>query len=101
MGRAARQRARNAFQEGLRDLERRLPSNLRSAVRDLRANFAAFQRQMDRARQEREARWRRLQTQMRRDTARILRRLEKAVAPAERARAAKTTRAKAPRRKKR
>ena len=60
--RNAQKRARDAVEEGFADLERRLPSNLRSAVRDMRANLRAFQQQLERARQEREARWRRMQT---------------------------------------
>jgi hypothetical protein len=79
--RNASRRARNAFEEGLRDLERRLPSNLRSTVRDLRENLKAFQHQMERGRVEREARWHRMQIQLRRDMVRLLQRLEKAVAP--------------------
>jgi hypothetical protein len=77
----ARKRARDAVEEGFADLERRLPSNLRSAVRDIRANLRAFQQQLERGRKDREARWRRMQTQMRRDMVRLLQRLEKALAP--------------------
>ena len=77
----AQKRARDAVEEGFSDLERRLPSNLRSAVRDMRANLRAFQQQLERARKDREARWRRMQTQMRRDMVRLLQRLEKALAP--------------------
>ena len=96
----AQKRARDAVEEGLRDLERRLPSNLRSAVRDMRANLRAFQQQLERARQDREARWRRMQTQMRRDMVRLLQRLEKALAPSAQ-RACERARASSPRRKKR
>ena len=77
----AGKRARDAVEVGLNDLERRLPSNLRSTVRDMRANLRAFQRQLERGRQEREARWRRVQSQMRRDVVRLLQRLEKALTP--------------------
>jgi hypothetical protein len=94
----AQKRARDAVEEGFSDLERRLPSNLRSAVRDMRANLRAFQQQLERARKDREARWRRMQTQMRRDMVRLLQRLEKALAPS----AQRTASASAPpRRKKR
>jgi hypothetical protein len=96
----ARKRARDAVEVGMRDLERRLPSNLRSAVRDLRANMRAFQRQLERARQDREARWRRMQTQMRRDMVRLLQRIEKAVAPSAQ-RASGASASARPRRKKR
>jgi hypothetical protein len=98
--RDASKRARDAIEEGLRDFERRLPSNLRSAVRDMRANLRAFQKQLERTRQERDARWRRIQTQMRRDMVRLLQRLEKALAPRGGA-SARPARASAPRRKKR
>ena len=42
--RDAQKRARDAVEEGFSDLERRLPSNLRSAVRDMRANLRVLQR---------------------------------------------------------
>ena len=92
--------ASNRFQAGLRDLERRLPRNLQSAVRDMRANLRAFQKQLERTRQERDARWRRIQTRMRRDMVRLLQRLEKSLAPKGGA-SARPARASAPRRKKR
>lgn len=77
--RSTNTRTRNAIDSGLRDLEKRLPANLRGPVRDLRANLASLQKQMDKARREREERWRKLESQIRRDMARLLRRLEKAV----------------------
>jgi hypothetical protein len=80
--RSARQRALEALDKNFRELERRLPKNLRGALRDLRSNLKALQRQVDRARVEREQRWRRLEKRIRSDTARLLRRLERAVAPA-------------------
>jgi len=79
--RAAQKRARDAVEEGFTDLERRMPSNMRSAVREMGKNLRAFQQQIDKNRKDREARWRRFQTQMRRDMVRLLQRLEKAVAP--------------------
>jgi len=97
---AARKKASASkrFQAGLRDLEKRLPRNLQSAVRDMRANLRVFQRQLERARLDRDARWQKIQTQMRRDIVRLLQRIEKALSPnAGRARA----RASTPRRKKR
>ena len=96
---AARKKASTSkrFQAGLRDLERRLPRNLRSAVRDMRANLSVLQKQLERARLDRDARWRRIQNQMRRDMVRLLQRLEKALAPS----GAAAARASAPRRKKR
>jgi uncharacterized protein YjcR len=79
--RAAQKRARDAVEEGFADLERRMPSNMRSAVREMGRNLRAFQQQIEKNRKEREARWRRFQTQMRRDMVRLLQRLEKALAP--------------------
>jgi hypothetical protein len=64
----------------------------------MRANLRAFQKQLEKGRQDREARWRRMQTQMRRDMVRLLQRLEKALTPsAQRA----SSRSAPPRRKKR
>jgi hypothetical protein len=77
---SARARTRKTIDAGLRDLEKRLPANLRGPVRDLRANLKALQKQVDKARADREERWRRLEAQIRRDAASALRRLEKAVA---------------------
>ena len=70
-----------AFDDSLRQLEERLPKNLASVARDLRRNLKEFQRQIDKARKEREDRWNRIEAQIRRDAARVLRRLEKAVEP--------------------
>ena len=91
--------ASKRFQTALSDLERRLPSNLRSAVRDMRGNLRVFQKQLERARLGRDARWRKIQNQMRRDVVRLLQRLEKALAPA--GGGAVRARASTPRRKKR
>ena len=90
------------FQAGLRDLERRLPKNVQSAVRDVRANLKVLQRQLERARVDRDARWRKIQGQMRRDIVRLLQRIEKALSPsgASGARGARARTSK-PRRKKR
>jgi histone H1/5 len=77
---SARARTRKTIDAGLRDLEKRLPANLRGPVRDLRANLKALQKQVDKTRADREERWRRLEAQIRRDAASALRRLEKAVA---------------------
>jgi hypothetical protein len=71
---------RKTIDGGLRDLERRLPPNLRGPIRDLRANLKALQKQVEKARADREERWKRLEAQIRRDAASALRRLEKAVA---------------------
>lgn len=76
-----RDRARAAFEDSLQQLEKRLPKNLAGVARDLRRNLKDFQRQIDRARKERDDRWNRIESQIRRDAARVLRRLEKAVEP--------------------
>jgi TolA-binding protein len=78
---SARDRAQAALDDSLRQLEKRLPKNLASVTRELRRNLKEFQRQIDKARKEREDRWNRIEGQIRRDAARLLRRLEKAVEP--------------------
>jgi uncharacterized protein YjcR len=97
--RDAQKRARDAVEEGFADLERRMPSNMRSAVREMGRNLRAFQQQIEKNRKDREARWRRFQTQMRRDMVRLLQRVEKALAPT--APGATRARSSSPRRKKR
>ncbi len=89
--------ASKRIQAGLRDLEKRMPRNMQSAMNEARANLRKFQHQLERARKNRDARWQKVQTQMRRDVVRLLQRLEKAVAPGGPA----SARAPAPRRKKR
>jgi len=79
--RSPRDRAQAALDDSLRQLEKRLPKNLASLTRDLRRNLKDLQRQIDRARKEREDRWNRIEAQIRRDAARMLRRLEKAIEP--------------------
>jgi hypothetical protein len=96
----AQKRARSAIEGGMRDFERRLPPNMKSAVRDLRSNLKVLQQQLERARKDRDARWRALERRIRRDIVRLLQRLEKALAPKGAARAS-SARASAPRRKKR
>jgi TolA-binding protein len=95
-----RDRAQAALDDSLRQLEKRLPKNLASVARELRRNLKGFQRQIDKARKEREDRWNRIEAQIRRDAARVLRRLEKAVEPRAGAGARKkATRKKATRKK--
>ena len=79
--RGAGERARDALEDSLRQLEKQLPKNLSRMVRQLRANLRALQSQIERLRADRDARWTRLQTQVRRDAAQLFRRLEKAVEP--------------------
>lgn len=85
------------FSSGIRDLEKRLPRNVQSAVREMRANLRVLQKQLERVRLDRDARWKKLQIQMRRDMVRLLQRLEKVLSPG----APGAARASAPRRKKR
>ena len=97
-GRGARERARDALEDSLHQLEKQLPKNLSRMVRQLRANLRTLQSQIERLRADRDARWTRLQTQVRRDAAQLFRRLEKAVEPK---RASRQTRASRPTAKKR
>jgi TolA-binding protein len=97
-GRGARERARDALEDSLHQLEKQLPKNLSRMVRQLRANLRALQSQIERLRADRDDRWTRLQMQVRRDAARLFRRLEKAVEPKP---AARRTRASRPMTKKR
>ena len=79
--RRAGSRARDALEESLRQLEKQLPFDLQRLVRQLRANLKDLQTQLERMRADREGRWNRMQLQVRRDAARLFRRLEKAVEP--------------------
>jgi hypothetical protein len=88
---SASDRAWAAFDDSLQQLEKRLPKNLVGVAHDLRRNLKDFQRQIDKARKEREDRWNRIESQLRRDAARMLRRLEKAVEPEARTAARKKT----------
>jgi len=75
------ERARAALDDSLHQLEKRLPGNLASMARELRRSLKELQRQIDNARKDREDRWNRIEAQIRRDAARLLRRLERAVEP--------------------
>jgi len=67
--------------QNLKRLERQLPAPIARLMRDLVKNLREAQRQLEAARVERDTRWQKLQTQLRRDAARLLRQLEKAVEP--------------------
>ena len=97
--RTSRRTPRQAFEANLKALERQLPARLARGVRELRRNMKDLERQIDKARVEREARWRRLETQIRTDAARALRRLERAVEPRKPARKKTATRKKSARKK--
>ena len=75
-------RRRSLDWEGnLKRLERQLPAPIARLMRDLVKNLREAQRQLEAARSERDVRWKKLQTQLRSDAARLLRQLEKAVEP--------------------
>ena len=91
---------RRTLDGGLRELEKRVPKNLKGTVRDLRSRIRDLQKQADRLRRERDQRWQKLETQARSEITKLLRRVEKAVAPAPRRKSAtrkKTARKKATR----
>jgi hypothetical protein len=92
---AARRRIAVDWERNLKRLERQLPEPVARLMRDLVKNLREAQRQLEAARAERDARWKKLQLQIRRDAARLLRQLEKAVEPpkARRARPRKSGRA--------
>jgi DNA-binding protein H-NS len=69
------------WERNLKRLERQLPAPIARLMRELVKNLREAQRQLEAARSDREARWQKLQTQLRRDAARLLRQLEKAVEP--------------------
>jgi DNA-binding protein H-NS len=88
------------WERSLDRLERQLPAPVRRLLRQLVRNLQQAQRQLERARAERDVRWQKLQTQIRRDAARLLRQLERAVeppAPRKARRARPRTRGRAPR----
>lgn len=87
----------DTLNESLQQLERRAPQNLKPTVRQLRRGLRDLQKQLERARTERDARWNRIETQVRKELASFLRRVEKAVEPTS---ARRTTRKKASQRRK-
>jgi hypothetical protein len=78
---AARRRISLDWERNLKRLERQLPDPIARLLRDLGKSLREAQRQLEAVRAERDSRWRKLQTQLRRDAARLLRQLEKAVEP--------------------
>ena len=62
-------------------LERDLPPNLSRLVKQIRRSMLDLEKQLEKTRREGEQRWARQQTEIRRDIAALLRRLEKAVEP--------------------
>ena len=78
---SARRSSGMDWERNLARLRRQLPAPLSRMLRDLLNNLREAQRQLEKARAERDVRWQKLQTQLRSDAARLLRQLEKAVEP--------------------
>ena len=78
---SARRSSGMDWERNLARLRRQLPAPLARLLRDLIENLREAQRQLEKARTERDVRWQKLQTQLRSDAARLLRQLEKAVEP--------------------
>ena len=90
-GRTARKTARKKTRairvsDSLDRLERELPSNLGQLVRQVRRGLNDMEKQLEKARSDGERRWSKIETRLRSDTARLLRKLEKAVEPPKRTR---------------
>ena len=90
-GRTARKTARKKtgamrVSDSLDRLERELPSNLAQLVRQVRRGLNDMEKQLEKARSDGERRWSKIETRLRSDTARLLRKLEKAVEPPKRTR---------------
>ncbi|MEN8161473.1 MAG: hypothetical protein ABFS41_15495 [Myxococcota bacterium] len=92
---ARRRRASNEFERNLRNLEKQLPAPVRRVLRQLQRNLREAQRQIDAARAERDARWNKLQKQLRSDAMQLARQLRAALAPLETTRRARPTRGRA------
>jgi septal ring factor EnvC (AmiA/AmiB activator) len=58
----------------LKDLEKQLPKNLASMLKDLRKGIRDLEKQIDKARKDREVRWDKLEKQLRKDTQKVLKR---------------------------
>ena len=100
---AARRRSPSTdFERNLRSLEKQLPAPVRRLLRQMGKNLREAQRQLEAARADRDARWNKLQKQMRKDATQLVRQLRAAVVPAGKARRARPTsgRARRPTRKK-
>ena len=78
---ARRRSTSTDWERNLQRLERQLPAPIARLMRELMRNLREAQRQLEAARSERDVRWKKLQTQLRSDAARLLRQLEKAVEP--------------------
>ncbi len=76
-----RSSSREALAETLDRLERDLPPNFARALQQIRRRLVEFEKQIEKGRADRERRWNRAETQLRRDLARLIGRLEKAVEP--------------------
>ena len=85
-GRTARKTGAMRVSHSLDRLERELPSNLAQLVRQVRRGLNDMEKQLEKARSDGERRWSKIETRLRSDTARLLRKLEKAVEPPKRTR---------------
>ncbi len=86
-----RSSSREALAETLDRLERDLPPNFARALQQIRRSLVQLEKQIDKGRADGERRWNRAETQLRRDLARLIGRLEKAVEPRPAARKKKKT----------
>lgn len=67
-------RTREAIAQNLRDLERELPKGLKSVIGEVRKGVEDLEKQIEQARDEGEARWKDLESQIRGDSEKILER---------------------------
>lgn len=73
--------ARKAFEDSLKSLQKQLPAGAAKRVGELRKNVKELERRVDKARADAEKRFHKVETDMRQDAAKTLRRLEKMIQP--------------------
>jgi hypothetical protein len=78
--------ARQAFDDNLKALQKRLSPSAARRVRDLRDTVRDLERQADKARADAEKRLQRAEIQIRKDAVKVLRRIEHAIEPPKRKR---------------
>ena len=81
-----RPRTPASLSDAIARLPKRLPANLRPLMHQVQRRVRALERQLEKGRAERERRWEEQQLRFRGEVARLLRRLEKAIAPGPRSR---------------
>ena len=74
-----RRSAIGAIDDALKELEKQSPKGMQTLVKDFRKNVRTLEKQIESAQAQREARWERFENEVRRDVAKLLRRLEKSV----------------------